>query len=310
MKKVLFATTALIATAGVAVAESDLSFGGYGRFGLIYDESKTGTDKETRLEQRFRLTITGKTESDAGVKFEGRIRLETNENDEGGAGGTGPGAAGFAVTAGGFRLDVGHVSDVLDSGDVVKLNGIGVGLTGFIETNDAATGFDKNGFGADEVKRQKVKARYKVGDFTVAASFAQGNQSLGADSYVQFGLGYEFGNVQVGAVYGARNNDEDEDYWAANVRGSAGALKYHAVVGDSDQQDELFYGLSFSYDISSATQIQAVFADGGEDTATTSDTVFGIGFKHNLGGGVSLRGGIGQEDDGLTRADLGVRFDF
>ncbi|MCP3883731.1 MAG: porin, partial [Sulfitobacter sp.] len=32
MKKVLFATTALVATAGVAAA--DVTFGGYGRFGV------------------------------------------------------------------------------------------------------------------------------------------------------------------------------------------------------------------------------------------------------------------------------------
>ena len=38
MKKVLFATTALVATAGVAAA--DVTFGGYGRFGAIYTESK------------------------------------------------------------------------------------------------------------------------------------------------------------------------------------------------------------------------------------------------------------------------------
>jgi outer membrane protein OmpU len=48
MKKVLFATTALVATAGVAAA--DVTFGGYGRFGAIYTESKgvagTGTATE------------------------------------------------------------------------------------------------------------------------------------------------------------------------------------------------------------------------------------------------------------------------
>jgi len=37
MKKVLFATTALVATAGVAAA--DVTFGGYGRFGVIYTET-------------------------------------------------------------------------------------------------------------------------------------------------------------------------------------------------------------------------------------------------------------------------------
>ena len=305
MKKVLFATTALIATAGVAAAE--VSFGGYGRFGLAYDESKTGTDKETRLEQRFRFTITGTAESDAGVKFEGRFRLETNEGSAGGASGTGPGAAGFAVTAGGFRLDVGHVSDVLDSGDAVKFTGFGVGLTSFVETNKSAVGFDKNGFGAGDIDRQTVKARYKANDFTFAASYTEENDDTSDPSYIQFGLGYDFGAIQVGAVYGSRDTTPGHDYWVANLRGSAGQLAYTVVVGDSDSQDELNYGLSFAYDVSSATQIRAVFADGGVDG---DDPAYGLGFRHNLGGGVSLQGGVGQLTDGFTRADLGVRFDF
>ena len=111
MKKILFASTALIATAGVAAAE--VSFGGYGRFGLFYDEGATGTAKETRLEQRFRLNISASNETDGGVTVGGRIRLQTGEGSDGGASGEGPGAAGFWVYFGGFRVDVGNTSDVL-----------------------------------------------------------------------------------------------------------------------------------------------------------------------------------------------------
>jgi outer membrane protein OmpU len=41
-----------------------------------------------------------------------------------------------------------------------------------------------------------------------------------------------------------------------------------------------------------------------------NDTVYGVGFQHDLGGGVSLRGGVGQESDGANLADLGVVFNF
>ena len=75
MKKVLFATTALIATAGMASA--DISMGGFGRFGIVHAD---GAANETYLTQRMRLTVTGTTESDAGVKFEGRMRVESNED--------------------------------------------------------------------------------------------------------------------------------------------------------------------------------------------------------------------------------------
>ena len=62
MKKILFATTALVATAGVAAA--DVTFGGYGRFGLGYDE---GRADETFITSRFRLQIDATAESDMGV---------------------------------------------------------------------------------------------------------------------------------------------------------------------------------------------------------------------------------------------------
>ena len=38
MKKVLFATTALIATAGMAAADGNVKISGYGRFGLDYNQ--------------------------------------------------------------------------------------------------------------------------------------------------------------------------------------------------------------------------------------------------------------------------------
>ena len=58
MKKVLFATTALVATAGVAAA--DVTFGGYGRFGAIYTETKGtaagGTPEEVQSDSHSALS--------------------------------------------------------------------------------------------------------------------------------------------------------------------------------------------------------------------------------------------------------------
>lgn len=59
MKKILFASTALVATAGVAAAE--ITIGGSARFGLAYNEAETN---ETRIEQRMRVNITGIAETD------------------------------------------------------------------------------------------------------------------------------------------------------------------------------------------------------------------------------------------------------
>ncbi len=320
MKKILFATSALIATAGMAAAEAEVTFGGYGRFGLVYDEgnSDSSTAKETRLETRFRLNIGASTTTDAGVKFEGRIQLETNDESVGGQEGEGPGAAGFAVSTGGFRLDVGNVSDVFDSGDVIDIFGHGIGLTDLVETNNAFgdNGIDEQGFGEDSIRQNVVKVRYTVGDFTVAASYTEENDTDSdtdtpeidvSNSYYQLGAAYSFGDHTIGAAYGERDNAAEDSYWAINANGEFGALGYNLLVGDSDVIDDLIVGLSVSYDVSSATELRFASSFGGDDS---NDDAYGIGFRHKLGGGVSLRGGAGQNIDGDTIADLGVRFDF
>ena len=300
MKKILIATTALVATASVAAAE--VSFGGLGRFGLFYDDS---ADRETRIEQRFRLTITGSTETDAGVKFEGRIRFQSDDQSDGASTLANRSAAGFAVTAGGFRLDIGSVSDVIDSGDVLNYYGYGVGLTSFVEQVNGF-GLPQNGFGTkddDTTVAPVIKLRYTAGDLTVAASF---NDDLnGAESEEwQIGAGYSFGDSAVGAAYG---EEDDEAFWAIGADGSFGDFSFAVIVADNDADDnDVRFGVSGEYAISSATKIRFVAADNGADD--DSET-YGVGIRHSLGGGVTLAGGVG-ETGGATKADLGVQFNF
>jgi len=345
MKKVLFATTALVATAGMAAA--DVSFGGYGRFGLYYQENDTDADT-SRIEQRFRLTITGTTETDNGIKFEGRIRLQTDEDSDGAVGAAKTSAAGFAATFGGFRLDVGDVSNVLDSGDVVDYFGYGVGLTSFLEQantfSNTAVGFGVQAQNPNS-KAQTIKFNYVYGDFTFAASYTDdattnsiaigdgimtdslGNiypegvlywpESENLHSW-QIGAGYTFGNYSVGAVYGSTESngvpgEGSNDEWIINFAGDVGALGFSVIVGDSDFQDGTAYGFSVKYDVGAATEVRFVYTESGDDDASLapdekSDS-YGIGFRHSLGGGVSLQGGYGR-DRGTDKADLGVIFNF
>ncbi|MEL6807863.1 MAG: porin [Pseudomonadota bacterium] len=334
MKKVLFATTALVATAGMAAA--DVSFGGFGRFGLFYQESDTPDASETRIEQRFRLTATGTATSDNGLEFEARIRWQTDEgsaedltdptegsNSFGSSNVAQRSAAGFAVSTGGFRLDVGHVSDVIDSGDVVDYYGYGVGLTSFAEQSSAFNGIPASGFGVsgDDARiAPTIKLRYTAGDFTVSVSYtddspiADGTNVVERSEY-QIGVGYNFGNYSVGAAFGSEESDLDgvsdptldNDFWAVSFGGEIGAFAFSILVGDSDSNDETMYGFSVKYDIGAVTDIRFAFSDSGLDG---EDEVVAIGFRHGLGGGVSLRGGIGQNTSGNTTADLGVIFDF
>lgn len=331
MKKILFATTALVATAGVAAAE--VTFGGYGRFGLIYNEGNDDVgEKKTNVEQRFRLTITGLTETDAGVKFEARIRFQTDDQIGGSSNVAQRSAAGFAVSSGGFRLDVGNVSDVIDSGDVFDYYGYGVGLTSFAETSSnfvlPVSGFGTSG--DDSLVSPTVKARYIYGDFTVAASYTRDSivslddpLTTGTDEFQigdeewQVGVGYSFGNYNIGAAYGQSDqfNGGNNDFWVVGFGGEIGAFGFTAIVADSDLQDDISYGASINYDIGAATSLRAVYSDNGIDNGSVGDFDFGrptyaVGARHSLGGGVTLAGGIGQNTNKNIVGDLGVIFNF
>ena len=298
MKKILFATTALIATTGMAAAE--YTIGGSARFGLAYTE---GAAEETRIEQRMRVNITGIAETDGGVKFEARFRLEANEAADSSISGRGPGAAGFAVSTGGFRLDVGNVSDVFDSGDVINYYGYGIGLTALIEHNTAfySTPISVGGFGAGDQDATTIKAKYSVGDFTVSASYS--DDKVADNTETQFGVGYSFGDWNVGAAYG--NDDVVDDYWAITADASFGDLGVSAIVGDGDSFDDAAYGFGVNYAVNSATNVTFVFSDGGN----ADDSSYGLGFSYGLGGGVTLAGGVAS-DRGTDKADLGVKFSF
>ncbi len=74
MKKILIATTALVATAGVAAADVTLS--GYGRFGMDYNSGAAVDTSKTRVTMRMRVNIDASTETDSGVTFGGRMRLQ------------------------------------------------------------------------------------------------------------------------------------------------------------------------------------------------------------------------------------------
>lgn len=314
MKKVLLASTMLVATAGMAAA--DITFNGFGRFGLLYNEDSAAGLSDTRLEQRFRLNIVGTAETDGGVKFGARLRIETNDESNGNSATGDEGAAfednenairnpEFNVQAGGFRLDVGNTSDVIDSGDVVNYYGFGVGLTSFLEQSSGFS-LPASGIGDEIEEAPTVKIRYAMGDLTVAASYTD-NAEDSFDSEWQIGLGYVFSAYAVGIAFGSEEGVTDNDFWAASVSGAFSNVDFSFLVADSDVQDDVSYGASISVPVGAATSIQAVVSDNGIDG---DDTAYGVGFRHDLGGGVSLRGGIGNNSSDNTVADLGVIFNF
>lgn len=339
MKKILLASTALVAMTGAAVAQ--VSFSGYGRFGAAYRENQTATlttqsttangtvntnsfvnsTADLALVSRFRLNIDGKAVTDGGVEFSARVRLQAddtpNVNEQTAATLNG---ARYTVAYGGLRVDAGNVGGAIDN--LANYYGFEPGLeafTGQYVGNDYGfLGYSSGGAGSNA-----VYFSYTAGGFVFGASYDQqlvtnpvANATANNTDRWDVGASYNFNNYTFGIAYGETNNTSNSMFvfTAAADFDRWGAV---AFIGDEDlgagtQANEgTFYGVSASFDVGSATSIIASFGDGDGNGDTQA---FGIGATYDLGGGVSLRGGIGSTKPGQgssqTIGDIGVIFNF
>ncbi|WP_386176050.1 porin [Sulfitobacter sp. R86518] len=325
MKKVLFATTALVATAGVAAA--DVTFGGYGRFGVLYQENDSGND-ETNVTSRFRLQIDATAESDMGVTFGARARIQQNNSDDNvsiddgpdeiagteddfpvasGPAGTGINGVRFFARSGGFEVGVGNIYGALES--MPGMYEIDLGLTGlsyeYTAYDSRGDAYSSGGNGA--AGSNGVEVLYSMGDLAVHISASDTNDRVAG--YVA----YTYNGFTFAAAAQDSNDEGDTDY-ALSVVGNVGPAKVslayadngddNGITGDGGNGDH--YALTASFDIGAATNLDVYVAD----ADYYEETSYGIGAHHDLGGGVSLRGGIISKGDDTIRADMGVRFTF
>ena len=313
MKKVLFATTALIATAGVAAAEVKL--GGYGRFGIGYQEDRS-TDpniSDTILVSRFRLNIDGIAETDGGVRFEGRVRLQADEDaDTGEANAAGLNGARFSVIYGGLRVDAGNVAGSFDN--LANYYGNEPGLESFIGQYSGVDysflSYSSTGAGANAVFFQ-----YAINDFAFGASY---DQDSGGEDKWDISATYTFNNITAALAYGQTDGvggAEKQTLTVLTLGAEFGDFSGTLFVADDDVADATrngtAYGLSAAYNVGAATTLTFAYGDGSADD---DNQQYGIGAIYDLGGGASLRGGVGRSKRGdgesQTRADFGAQFNF
>ncbi len=315
MKNVLFATTALIATASVAAADVKLS--GFARFGIGYLEDRSTDDNvdDTILVSRFRLSIDGDAETDGGVKFSGRIRLQADEDaSTGEANEAGLNGARFSVIYGGLRVDAGNVAGSFDN--LANYYGNEPGLEAFIGQYSGVDysflEYTSTGSGANAVFFQ-----YTVGDLSFGASYDT-DADDGADRW-DISATYTFNNITAALAYGQTDEGDsggdDQSLTVLTLGAEFGDFSGTLFVADDDvvEADEngTAYGFSLAYNVGTATTVNASFGDGNADN---DEQQYGVGVIYDLGGGASLRGAVAHiergDADGQVRADFGARFNF
>ncbi len=320
MKKVLFASTALVAGAFVAPqiasaqgvtngnSNAEVTLGGYARWGVGYNE---GRAEESILISRFRLNINASVETDSGLRFAATVRGQSDEAPNGTAGALTFGGARYQISSGGLRVRFGNISGVFDDSSTIRPFS-DVGLEGTIGMV-TSFGFPGPAFGND-ADDNGILVNYNMGDFKFAASYVADNQAIDGVEDKQIGVGYTFNGWNLGAVVGETETAAGvtNDYWLVSVDGPFGAVGFNAVVGENDNTapGETAYGFTLDYDVGAATNIKFVYSGGGTAELAGNDDAVAIGFVHDLGSGATLRGFVGENIAGNTVADLGVRFNF
>lgn len=330
MKKVLFATTALVATAGVAAA--DVTFGGLGRFGILYNDANAS---DTSLTTRFRLVVTATAESDNGLSFGAQIRYQADGHQSGSNSigtGTASNAAStsstttisqgaqfntprFWVTSGAFTVSVGQVLGAIENMPGMYTGSIGLTGLGY---GNVAYNFGADAYTSGGVGSQGIDVIWAGGNWGVHLSHSwdgQGNSIVGAYQGTAFDRGFERTALAVSYVMGnytfaLAGQDSDlagDTSWAFTASGTWGNFDGSFQIADND--GAMKYGIAGNYQVGSSTFIRGYLNHDEGAALGTGDENIGIGFQHRMGGGTFLEGGV-ADLAGNTRADLGLRFSF
>lgn len=336
MKKVILATTALVASVGFA--QADVTIGGDGRMGIIYDGDDYG------YTSRIRIAFTASGETDGGIAFGGSIRADN-------AGGGASGTAGSVFISGDFgKLSMG---DVDSAAKAAVGNVSGVGLTGLGDYNEMQylLGASENENGDAEITAAVRPAAlyeytYDAFSFYAGTSNPAGGVSPEFDGLVVGGVTYDavtlavdnsfsLGGAYAGDFWKVGAGWETADFtlsgtntntnmvqtasstdssWYIGGEVSFGDATLKANYGNGDIVSKQYaVSLDYTFDALTLTGFYAkheldssgiLGQNGGGDTDR-----WGVGGSYDLGGGASLVAGVASIEDDKT-ADFGIKFNF
>ncbi|WP_171052700.1 porin [Ruegeria sediminis] len=344
MKKVLFATTALIATASVAAADVRLS--GYGRFGLDYNDandSNINGVSDTTITSRLRLQFDMSAETDMGVAFDARFRAqaESRDNNPGGAVFNG---ARFGVVWEGLRVNVGNIIGAVENmpGTYLETRTAGIGIDGagfFSHVGNVNNEFfNWDAYSSAGVGVNGVEALYTYEGFVGHISYSDRNETIAANNNGGFDraaimLTYSWNDFGVAAAYqnsGAMWEDKtlvsgwyDGGNWGARIAyadndgiskwglygnidiGAASNLVLFVTSEDSVDQADVNAGRGDNRVASTSASCAA-----GTTCTDTEGETYGINWSYDLGGGASFETGYRRASNDNDTFQAGVYFSF
>lgn len=338
MKKILFVTTALVATAGMAAA--DVKIGGYGRFGLDYNDGNSNDIADanyngissTTITSRLRLQFDMSTETDGGVVLGARFRVQAESRDNRpGVGGFN--GARFYATYEGFSLGVGNIIGAFENTRGMYLEtrtaGTGIDGAGFVSlvSNVSNEYFNWDAYSSAGAGVNGVEVLYTSGAFNGHISYSARNDvafGVAGTQRTAISLGYGFGDWTVGLGF-QDSNQMWEDKVLVSLAGDLGQFGVRVAYADNDGISK--WGLYGNMDLGAASNILVWVTD--EDAVSAADvaagrgdnrdtaavdrgegTSFGIHYSYDLGGGASFEAGWRESSADNTTVQAGVYFSF
>jgi len=278
MKKLLIASTALVATAGMAAA--DITMSGYAEIGMRDAGGAVGMEMHSDMDIGFKLSGA----SDNGLTFGASIDLDEV-------------SGGIASTGGPHAVHVSGAFGTLTMGDtdgaLDKANAEVAALTTIADDHSTHAGYNGGaGLDSGDILRYDTTAA----GFGISASIGQSDVAV-ANDVMGYGITTTLGTVAVSAAYQA---DNVQDITAVSAKTTVGGLTITANYSEATMTDT-----------AAVAAVAAAEVVGAPDTvAVTAVDAFGNSYEHTgLGlaytvSGVNLSANFGQYDyDDGSQAD-------
>jgi len=279
MKKILIATTALVATAGVAAAEVSVS--GWAYASMVSGDALTD-DGGSEFTRGGRLQFGASTETDNGVSLSYYSRM-TSYNGSAGEAGLQWNRVTMAMDN--FTLQLGNANGAARTGGRAAIGYIGV------DNGSVGVNFnlgDNSFAGVHTDGGDNAVLTYRMGSVAIAAS-----AQMDGEGETEFGIKYSEGPLTVG--FGGNGNND----WMAMASYKVGALTF---AGGSNSDEKTI--ASVAYDMGNGMTFTALTAD------QAAGGSYGVDVSCSLGGGATLSAQVGENAAGETGAAVGIFFSF
>lgn len=326
MKTLLLASTALVATAGIAAA--DVAISGYAEIG-IFGGDRHGADAKTQFHTDIDVTFSMTGESDGGLAFGASIDLDESDGVEG----TNPrndspafdaaeqGGEVYFLSYGAMRLDMGDTDSAYDA----ALQEVALAGASIQDDETEHAGYNGNSSMDGIHGGQIARASYSTSGLTLGLSAQVADTDTVANDNPVWGLGVRYttdlGGAAVGFGLGYITQEDNANMIGVSVdaalaNGFSVAVNYSETDYDAaglENQTHMAIGVGYTMN---ALALGLNYGEYDNVAGVDGDEKSGFGFAatYDLGGGLAAHAGYGVSDnvvgDDTDSYSLGLSMSF